>query len=169
MHKTGFKMLAVAVVMVAGSTGQAGAKSLEQLFSAEGKVFQRSFSVDEVKSDEQQQVESIRFEQLPKLADKTQKKDDVPTMEFEITVKFRHNDKPGQAAGVCFASEEQMDCRIDCDGSGFYLKADDGAQSNAIILINSEGFQLNGCNEDSAKIQTLKPDLENNTYRLDAE
>ena len=167
MHKTGFRTLAVVVAFVTAGAGYAGAESLAEQFSADGSVFEHNIDADTAKNDDKQQIESIRFEQFPKSADKGEQNADTLAIDFEITVKFRSEDKPSQAAGMCFASEEQMDCRIDCDGSGFFLKADEAEGSRSIVLINTDGFQLNGCSDDNGKVQTVKPDLENNAYRLD--
>ncbi len=165
MRKFGFKKMAAIAAIVVASAAQAGAASLDGLLGPDGAVFDKSFSADFLKKHENQQVQSIRFEQFPKVESKTDQLADVSGVDFAVTVKFRDSDKNFEAAGMCFAGEEGMNCRISCDDSGFFLKADEAGKS--ILLLNLEGFELNGCSDTNVNLRTLKSDPDNAVYKLD--
>ena len=165
MRNFGFKLMVVATGIVAGSVTQAQAGSLDDLTSPGGVVFERAFSADFLKENPNQKVEAIRFEKLPKPEADGNQSEEVPGMEFSIQVKFRDAEKPYEAAGMCFAGEEgQIDCRIDCDGSGFQVKADD---KESILLLNTEGFQLNGCSDENIQSRMMKSNPDYSAFRLE--
>ncbi len=164
MRKFGFQKIVVVAALVAGSTIQSQAGPLDDLMGPDGAVFDRSYSVDFLKENPNQEVAGIRFEKFPKSDEKKSQPDDVPGMEFTVEIKFRDSNKAFEAAGMCFPSAEgQLDCRIDCDGSGFFVKAD---ESGSILLLNSEGFELNGCSESKLKTRTLQSTPDYSVYRL---
>lgn len=172
MQNLGLIKTVVAVGCMFVATGHVSAQSLEGQFSPEGAVFTRTFSADYLEKHGDQQVEKIQFEQLPTSHDKSEntensggQPEDVSGVAFSVMIKFRDSEQPFESRGMCFPGGDVMDCRIDCDGSGFTLKSD---SKSSVLLLNSEGFQLNGCSIDGAEARSLKPTESDSVFRLDA-
>ena len=157
-------MVAASVMMAGAGQVQAGAVSAEKLIASDSAVFGRTYSADYLKKHQEQKFQSFRFERFPKAQENGNQGSDVPGMEFSVSVKFRDSNKPYEAAGMCFPGEEGVDCRIDCDGSGFFLKAD---KDGSLLLVNTDGIQLNGCGEKDLKERVLKSSPDNEVIRLD--
>ncbi len=159
MRKILFKSVLVASAMfgtvVSASVAQAG--DIKNVFEGDVVVFGKSF-------DNKGIVQAVRFEKLPVEDDASSNSKEPTGMPFLLKMKFKDSKKTFEAFGSCFADAEVMDCRIGCDDSGFTLKLE---EDQSVSLINTQGFQLNGCLKDKdAEVRKFEVDGDDPVYTL---
>ena len=150
-------LMASALFGASMSTSVAQAGEISEAFSGDAVVFQKTFS-------DRGKLQAMQFEKLPDDNDASSRADGPKGMPFLLKMKFSDSKQSFEASGSCFAEAEVMSCRIGCDDSGFTLKLDD---DKTISLVNTDGFQLNGCSENkSAQVRKFEVDKENPIYIL---
>lgn len=158
MRKILLKSVLMASVLFGASMSAnvAQAGEIKDVFSGDTVVFQKTFS-------DRGKLQAMRFEKLPD-DDASSSADGPQGMPFLLKMKFSDSKQSFEASGSCFAEAEVMSCRIGCDDSGFTLKLDD---DKTVSLVNTDGFQLNGCLENkNAEVRKFEVDKENPIYTL---
>jgi len=155
MRKILLKSVLVASTLFGAGIVQAG--EIEDVFAGDTVVFEKSFSG-------RGKLEAMRFEKLPNDNDASVNSNEPKGMPFLLKMKFSDSKQSFETSGSCFADAEVMDCRIGCDDSGFSLKLEG---DKSVSLINTQGFQLNGCSENkAAEVRKFEVDKNDPIYSL---
>lgn len=155
MRKFSFTVGAVATAMIFGA-GLAKADAFDTLKNGDSVVYRHVAPDNKVTEGE---IATIRLDTSKVEVEGEEEK----TVDFKISVTLGGSSDKLEASGQCHLGEGQMDCRVSCDGSGFFLMAQD---KNSILLMNPEGFSVNGCQKDVKKQQSIKSSAENSAYDL---
>jgi hypothetical protein len=159
MKKSIFGAFVVTGLLTLGAA-QVQAASLEEMLGVSGAVFSQTVSESKAEDSAATPISSIRFEQI-----EVEGGGGGDSVDFTVAVTFRGDDTEMEAAGSCVADGDQLDCRIECDGSGFFLKRDG---NKSVLLLNPEGFSVNSCGDKGGSMRMVEPGRDDSVYRLKA-